>query len=120
MSTQRLSNQEIAYVLYQIGEFLEIQEVAFKPRAYERAGRVVEAMDTPVKDVYTKGGPKALENIPGVGLSIAAKIEELIKTGHLKYYEEIKKKMPVDVEGLSGIEGVGPKHIKEFWQKLKI
>ena len=120
MSTQRLSNQEIAYVLYQIGEFLEIQEVAFKPRAYERAGRVVEAMDRPVREGYTKGGLKALENIPGVGLSIAAKIEELIKTGRLKYYEEIKKQMPVDVEGLSAIEGVGPKHIKEFWQKLKI
>src|SRR3989344_935479 len=120
MSTQRLSNQEIAHILYQIGEYLEIQEVAFKPRAYERAGRAVEAMDMPVGDVYAKGGLKALENIPGVGLSIAAKIEELIKTGRLKYYEEIKKQMPVDVEGLSTIEGVGPKHIKEFWQKLKI
>ena len=120
MSSPHLSNQEIAHILYQIGEFLEIQEVAFKPRAYERAGRAVEVMDTPVGEGYTKRGLNALENIPGVGLSIDAKIEELIITGHLKYYEEIKKKMPVDVEGLSGIEGVGPKHIKEFWQKLKI
>ena len=58
--------------------------------------------------------------IPGVGQSIAEKIEELIKTGKLKYYEELRKKVPVDLESLSGIEGLGPKTIKTLWKELKI
>ena len=120
MSSPSLSNQEIAHILYQIGEYLELQEVAFKPQAYERATRAIEAMETPVGEIYEKGGQKALGEIPGVGESIAEKIEELIKTGRLKYFEQLKKKLPMDVEALSAIEGVGPKHIKQFWQKLKI
>ena len=120
MSTPSLSNQEIARILYQIGEYLELQDVAFKPRAYERAARALETLGAPAGDIYQKGGLKALGEISGVGESIAQKIEELIRTGHLKYYEQLKEKLPMDVEALSAIEGVGPKHIKQFWQKLKI
>jgi len=58
--------------------------------------------------------------IPGVGQSIAEKIEELIKTGKIKYYEELKEKVPVDLGSLSGIEGLGSKTVKTLWQKLKI
>ena len=66
------------------------------------------------------GGRKALEAIPGVGVSIAEKIEELLKTGHVKYLEGLERKTPVDLEGLSRIEGLGPKSIKMLYQKLDI
>jgi DNA polymerase (family 10) len=73
-----------------------------------------------IKDIYQKGGFKALEKIPGVGASIAEKIEEYLKTKHVKEYEKLKKLLPVDLAGLSAVEGLGPKRIRELYQKLKI
>ncbi|MGB9598848.1 MAG: DNA polymerase/3'-5' exonuclease PolX, partial [Minisyncoccales bacterium] len=42
------------------------------------------------------------------------------KTGKIKYYEDYKKKYPINLEELMGIEGVGPKRIKVLYEKLKI
>jgi DNA polymerase (family 10) len=115
-----MKNFEVVKVLSEIAIFLEMDEVQFKPRAYEKAARSIEALEEDVEEIYKKGGIKALMEIPGVGRNIAGKIEELIRTGKLKYYEELKKKVPVDLENLSRIEGLGPKKIKILWQKLKI
>jgi DNA polymerase (family 10) len=115
-----MSNQEIAKILREIGEYLEMQSVPFKPRAYEKVADILEVLEEPVSEIYKKGGFKAVENIPGVGISIAEKIEELIKTGKLKYYEQLKKKTPINLSELSAVEGLGPKKIKILYQKLGI
>src|SRR3989337_1700307 len=115
-----MKNFEVARILRNISILLDMDDVPFKPRAYEKAALSVEALEEDVEDIYAKGGVKALKQIPGVGESIAEKIEELIKTGKLKYYEELSKKVPVDLESLSAVEGLGPKKIKVLWQKLGI
>ncbi len=115
-----MKNFEIAKVLREVAVFLDMDDVPFKPRAYERAARSIEALEEDVEILYKKGGVEALMEIPGVGKSIAEKIEELIKTGKLQYYEELKRKVPVDLESFFGIEGLGPKTIKTLWQELKI
>ncbi len=97
-----------------------MEEEQFKPRAYEKAARAVEALTEDIEDMYKRGGIKALMEIPGVGVSIAEKIEELIRTGKCKYLADLKKKIPVDIEGLTSIEGVGPKKVKVLYKKLKI
>ena len=114
------SNKEISKILYEIGEYLEIKEIQFKPRAYEKAGYSIENLEEEVSEVYKKGGLKSVEDIPGVGVSIAEKIEELIKTGYLKYYEKLKRSLPVEIGELSSVEGVGPKMIFKLYKKLKI
>ncbi len=115
-----MKNEEIAKILYEIGGYLEIKGIQFKPRAYEKAGYSIENLEEEVSEIYKKGGLKAVEDIPGVGVSIAKKIEELIKTGHLKYYEKLKKSLPVKIGELSSIEGVGPKMIFKLYKKLKV
>jgi len=115
-----IDNREISKILYEIGEYLEIKGVAFKPRAYEKAGYSIENLEEEVSEIYKKGGPKSIEDIPGVGISIAGKIEELLKTSRLKYYEKLKKSFPVKIGELSAIEGVGPKMIFKLYKKLKI
>ena len=79
------SNKEIALVCDEIGYFLEMEGVAFKPKAYEKVAEVIFDLSEDVFDTYIRGGLKALENIPGVGISIAEKIEEFLKTGKIKY-----------------------------------
>lgn len=113
-------NQEIAKIFREMAFILEAQNVAFKPRAYERSSEVLETLTDDVEDLYRKGGLKSLQQIPSIGKALAEHIEEYIKTKKIKEYQTLKKQLPVDISGLSAIEGLGPKKIKELYQKLKI
>ena len=115
-----MSNQEIVKILTEMAVLFDMTDVPFKPRAYEKAALGVEALDTEVKEIYKAGGLKTLEEIPGVGRGIALHIEEILRTGTFKEYRALRKKMPVDISGLTAIEGVGPKAIKVLWEKLRI
>ena len=116
-------NHDIAKILREMAVFLDMDEVAFKPRAYERAAREIEDRNLDVEDlkeIYKKDGLKALMEIPGVGRGIAEHIAEFIKKGTFGEYEKYKKKYPVDISGLTSVQGVGPKMVKTLWRKLKI
>jgi DNA polymerase (family 10) len=113
-------NAKISKIFYQMAEYLMMQDMAFKPQAYERAGRLIESMEENLADIYKTGGVKGLMEIEGVGRSMAKKIEEFIKTGRIKEYEKLKKQCPVDLEHLSAIEGIGPKMIKVLYEKLRV
>jgi DNA polymerase (family 10) len=115
-----MTNTEIARVMREIAVFLDMEGVQFKPRAYEKVAYAIEAVDEPIADIYRRGGVKAVEEIPGVGKSIAEKIVTLVETGRLPYYEELRAKTPVDVTGLTAIEGLGPKNIKALYAELGI
>ncbi|TSC59906.1 MAG: DNA polymerase X family [Parcubacteria group bacterium LiPW_15] len=115
-----ISNEKIAEVIGGIGEYLAMQGVAFKPRAYEKAAEAIHSLAEPVSEIYKKGGLKEVEKIPGVGRSIGEKIEELILHGKIKEYEGLKKKTPVDLAELSSVEGLGPKSIKKLYAELGI
>ncbi len=113
-------NQEIAKILNEIAVLLDIKGVDFKPRAYEKAAYAIESLAENVGEIYKKGGLKALEEISGVGQSIAEKIEEFIKTGKIHEYQKLKTEFPVDISGLKKVEGLGPKTIRKLYQELKI
>jgi len=115
-----MTNQEIAKILYEISEYLAMGDISFKPRAYEKAAHSIETLEENVTDIYKRGGIKALEEIPAVGAGIGERIEELLKTGHLKDYEKLKKKMPVNIEELTAVEGIGPKMIMKLYENLGV
>ena len=115
-----MSNLEIAKIFREMAALYEMQETPFKPHAYERVARSLESFGKSAADLYREGGLTALEKIPGVGRSIAFHIEELLKTGELKIYKKLKKSIPVDLDELLSIEGVGPKTIQVLYKKLKI
>jgi len=115
-----VKNRELFNILHEIADFLEMEGVAFKPYAYQKAAITLESLEEDVEEIYKKGGVRALEEIPGVGKSIAEKIEEYLKTGKIKYYRELKKKTPVEMKELTAVEGLGPKRVKVLHQKLGI
>ncbi|MFA6492684.1 MAG: DNA polymerase/3'-5' exonuclease PolX [Patescibacteria group bacterium] len=116
-----MTNKEIAKILYQVGEILELGNAndRFRVIAYERVAQTIENYAEEMSEVYKKGGLKALNNVPGVGESIAEKIEELLKTGKLKYLEEVKKNVPVSEVEFLQIPGVGPKVAIKIAKELK-
>ncbi|RJQ14529.1 DNA polymerase/3'-5' exonuclease PolX [Candidatus Parcubacteria bacterium] len=115
-----MSNDEIAKVLNELAGFLDMDEVQFKPRAFEKAAEVISAFEQEIPELYKEGGLKGIMRIPGVGVGIAERIEEFLKTGHIKDLDKLKKKYPVDYQQLRRVEGVGPKHIKKLYRDLGI
>lgn len=113
-------NQELAKILYEIGSYLQANEIAFKPYAYKKASYVLEQLEEDVEGIYKRGGVKELEKISGVGKNIAEKIEEYLKTGKIKYYQDIKKKFPLNLGEILKVEGLGVKKAKVLFEKLKI
>ena len=115
-----VSNQSVAEILRQIGEYLAMQQVQFKPRAFEKAAETVGSLEEEVSQMYKSGGIKALKGIPGVGQSIAEIIEELVKTGRSTEYEKLKKATPVRLDELARVEGLGPKSIQKLYKELGV
>lgn len=115
-----MKNHEIAVILREIGMRLEIDDVPFKPRAYEKAADALDGMDEDVAIVFRKGGVRALEAIPGVGESIAEKIKDYLTKGRVAEYERLKRRLPVDFTALTSVEGVGPKMVRELYRRLRV
>ena len=115
-----MTNNEISKILYEIAEYLAMEDVAFKPRAYEKAAIVIDDLEEEVREIYKKEGLKGLEKIPTIGKGIAKVIEELLKTGKTKEHEQLKKKTPVKLSELTAVEGIGPKMIKKLYKELGV
>ncbi|MCX6721192.1 MAG: DNA polymerase/3'-5' exonuclease PolX [Candidatus Staskawiczbacteria bacterium] len=115
-----MKNQELAKIFNDMARFLRADNVAFKPYAYERAALSLETLNKDVGEIYREGGTKALLEIPGVGKAIADHIEEYLKTGKIKHYEDFKKKLPLKLDDLVRVEGMGVRKAKILYQKLGI
>lgn len=113
-------NKELAKIFRNMAFLFEMKGVLWKPRAYEKAAYSIESIDNDIREIYKEQGPGALNKIEGIGKGISEKIEEFIKTGKIKEYDDLRKKTPVEIEELNNIEGIGPKIIKTLYEKLKI
>lgn len=115
-----LSNAEVARALREMALFLEMEGVAFKPRAYEKAAYAVEALARPIAELAAEGGVEAIDRLPSVGHGIAARIDELLRSGRMRDLEALRRATPVDVLGLTAIEGLGPKSVKALHEALGV
>lgn len=115
-----MKNEELAKILFEIGEYLELENIPFKGRAYQAAAISIDNLEKDIEGIYIEEGLKGVEKIEGIGKSIALKIEEFVKTGEVKYLEELRKSNPIDLKNLTKIEGLGPKRIYFLNKELKI
>jgi len=112
-----MKNKEVAKLLYEIADLLEIKEVEWKPMAYRKAAQNIEALSKDIEEIYKKG---ELDKVPGVGKGIDKKISEFLKTGESSYLNKLKKKIPIKVEELLDIPELGPKTVKLLYKNLKV
>ena len=102
----RVTNVEVAAILFEVAGLLEIKGVPFRPQAYRRAALAIEGLAERIGDVAERGD---LEEIPGVGRAIAEKIREIIETGGLGYLSALRKELPEGAQHLTTLPGIGPK-----------
>jgi DNA polymerase (family X) len=113
-----VNKEQVAEILVEIGVLLELKgENPFKTRAYSNAARSIEALPEPLEKVVAES---RLGEIKGIGDALQKKITELVTTGKLKYYDELKASLPAGIFSLLEIPGLGPKKIKALHDKLGI
>ncbi|MBL7085012.1 MAG: DNA polymerase/3'-5' exonuclease PolX [Candidatus Omnitrophica bacterium] len=113
-----MKNKEVAEIFRQIAEILEIQgENPFRIRAYFKAAQNIESLGRDIAEIAER---HELEKIPGIGKDLTEKIKEIVKTGKLKFYEQLKDDIPEGLTLLMSVPGLGPKTAKLLYDKLKI
>jgi DNA polymerase (family 10) len=113
-----MNKDQVAEVLQEIGVLLELKgENPFKTRAYANAARTLESMNESLDTLVAEG---RLGDIKGIGDALQKKIIELVRTGKLAYYEELKASLPAGLLDMLKIPGVGPKKVKVIYEKLGV
>ena len=114
-----MKNSEVAKVFQDIADLLELKgENVFKIRAYQKAARAIEHHPRELEAMIDDG--EDLHSVPGVGEAIAKKTTELITTGRLGYYDDLKAEFPQGITNLLTIPGIGPKTANKLSSELGI
>lgn len=112
-------NDEVAQRFEEMADLLEAKDVDFKPRAYRRAAERIRDIGRPI-EVIAGDGVEALTKFDDIGDAIASKIVEYLEEGRIEELEELKAEIPVDMDALLRVEGLGPKRIGTLYRSLGI
>lgn len=115
-----MNNLEIADILRAVAASYELRDAnvnKFKIVAYERAADAVEHLSSEAKDIWDEG---KLEDIPGVGPSIAEHLNDIFKSGSSKHFAEIMKGFPPVVFDLMELPKIGPKTAFKIVQENRV
>jgi DNA polymerase (family X) len=118
-----MDNKVIASMLYEVAAMLSLEDFPsskFEVRAYQKAALTLDTLEQAVEDIYKRDGVKGLMELPGIGKGIASSIEEYIKTGKMSKYDNLKKKYPIDMKGLTRLEGMGAKKAITLYREIGV
>ncbi len=113
-----LSNREIADIFARCADMLQIRgDNIHRVLSYRRASETIRTLP---RDLRVISAECALTDLSYVGKTIAAKIDEMLETGELEFYNRLKAEIPEGLVDIMHINGVGPKKAKLFWERLDI
>ena len=114
----RMTNKQVAAVFKATGDLLKILgESRFVVLAYTNAARTIDGLEQDINEVASAG---TLRDLPRVGEAIAEKIQTLLDTGSLPYFDELAGQVPEGVVAMLKVPDVGPKTVRRLWQELDI
>lgn len=109
MKPKTYTNLQIAELLRNVAASYQLRDQKkyfFQIIAYERAADAVEHSSSELKDIWDEG---KLEDVPGVGPSIAEHLGELFKSGHSNHFDDLMKDIPPEAFKLMELSGIGIK-----------
>ena len=113
-----LSNREIAQIFERCSDMLQIRgDNIHRVLSYRRAAETIRSLPRDLRAISAEGGLTSLSNI---GKTIAAKIDEMLESGELEFYNRLRAEVPEGLVDIMHINGVGPKKAKLFWEQLNI
>ena len=112
------SNKDIAEILHNVALALEVEgEKGFRIKAYEEAAATIEHYSASVYEMWKED---KLEEIPGVGESLAEHLSELFEKGESKHFIDIISEVDPLIFELNKVQGIGPKTAQKLVANLKI
>lgn len=113
-----MKNRDVVELFSQVADMLAIRgDQIHRVLAYRRAAESIESLGRDINVVHAEG---KLTEIPGIGDTLAAKIDEMLTTGKLDFYEKLAKDVPPTLVDMLRVEGLGPKRVKQVHDQLKI
>ncbi len=114
-----MDKNQIAAIFEEVAVLLALKEDSnpFEARAYENAARAINALDGDIEQLTRSG---KLKGTPGLGATIVKRVEELVDTGQLAFYEELRDSTPAVKLEMLRIQGMGPKKINAIYDKLHV
>ena len=114
-----IHNADIAAQFIRMAELLEIEGAnPFRVRAYRRAAQTIEDLPTSIVKMIEAG--EDLDDLPGIGPDLAAKIKEICATGHSTALEEVEARTPASLAEITAMPGLGPKRVQLMHERLGI
>ncbi len=111
-------NKELAQIFEKIADILEfLGDNIYRVNSYRRAANLISELPEDIEELYRRG---KLTKLPGIGSSTLLKIEEFLRTGTVKKYEDLRKRVPEDLLELMDVPGIGPKTLKVAYEKLGV
>ena len=112
-------NSRVADIFDEIATMLDIEgENRFRILAYQKASQTIRDLPQELSEMLQEG--RDLTELPGIGKDLSAKIEEIVKSGDLKFHKELQKKVPLSLVQLCALQNLGPKKVKKLHDKLRI
>lgn len=113
-----MMREDVAELLEEIALLLELKgENAFKTRAYRNGAETFLNAEEDVMQLAKDGD---LAGVKGFGKALQEKVAELVQTGRMSYYEDLKAEFPEGLFELFDVSGLGPKKIKALYDKLGV
>jgi DNA polymerase (family 10) len=113
-----MNNRDIVEIFDQVADMLAIRgDQIHRVLAYRRAAESIAALGRDINQVAAEG---SLIEVPGIGKTLAAKIEEMLSTGRLEFHERLSQEIPVALLELLRVEGLGPKRVKQIYETLGV
>ena len=114
-----IHNEDIAVIFDELADLLEIENAnPFRVRAYRNAARTVRGLARELSDMLADDYD--ITSLPGIGKDLAAKIREIVDTGHARALDRLHRQLPASLEDLLKIPGLGPKRVRTLFQELHI
>ncbi|WP_420643203.1 DNA polymerase/3'-5' exonuclease PolX [Candidatus Leptofilum sp.] len=113
-----MNNRDVAKIFADVADMLAIRgDIIHRVLSYRRASEAIQELGRDINQVYEAG---ELTDIPGIGKTLAEKIEEMLTTGKLSFYEKLAQEIPPTLVEMLKVDGLGPKRVKQVYETLGI
>ena len=113
-----MNNRDVIDMFNKVADMLAIRgDQIHRILAYRKAAESIGDLGRDINQVYAEG---TLTDLPGIGKTLAAKIEEMLTTGSLEFYERLAEEIPPSLVDLLRVEGLGPKRAKQIYDSLGV
>jgi DNA polymerase (family X) len=110
-----------AYIAEQLEAFASLLDLSgagyYTSRAYRRAAETIRETKAPIAELVADG---RIQELRGIGPGIAARLRELVETGHIAELDELERDVQPELVGLGRFLGIGPKRMVEIGRALGV